>query len=69
MDAQEDVLRQLLGPRRVGHAARNEREDQPLVSIDQLTKRLIVSAPTPLDEQLLWSLAHRQAGSSFAGME
>ena len=61
-DAQEDLLRQLLGPRRIGHAAGNEGEDQPLVSIDQLTKRFIVSAPAPLDELSLRTSRYASSG-------
>ena len=53
MDAKEDVLRQVFGPRFVLDRPRNQREDQVLVAIDQLLKCAFIATAAALDELAL----------------
>ena len=53
MDAKENVLRQIFGPRLVLDRSRNQREHQILVAIDQLFERAFVALAAALDELAL----------------
>jgi len=53
VDAQEHVLREILRTRSILHRARNQREHQVLVPIDELLKRALVAATASLDELAL----------------
>ncbi len=58
MDAQEDVLRQILGVRSIDHRSRDQGEHQILVPIDQFLKRMLVTGPAALDELALVEIFH-----------
>ena len=52
MHAQEHFLRQLLRPRPVGHASRDECPHQPLMLVHQFAEGVLVALPAPLDDLL-----------------
>jgi hypothetical protein len=50
VDAQEDVLRKILSAVPIGHTARDQREHQPFVTLDELLKCLSVTSTTGIDQ-------------------
>ena len=58
MDAQEDVLRQVLGARSILNRPRDQGKHQILVAIDQFLKRVLISGPAALDELALVDIFH-----------
>ena len=53
VDSQKNFLREVLHLRLVGHASRNQGEDQAFVLINELPERFIVALPAPFDELML----------------
>ena len=58
VDAQEDVLREVLGARSILYRARNQSEYQILVAIDEFLERALISGPAALDELALVDIFH-----------
>ena len=58
MDAQEDVLREVLGARSILYRARDQGEHQILVAIDQFLERVLIAGPAALDELALVDIFH-----------
>ena len=67
MDAQEDVLREILGARPVLHRAGDQGEDQVLVPVDQLLEGALVAAAAALDELALVDGLHQPLVLEHAG--
>ena len=58
MNPEKDVLREIFRPRRILHGARNQREHQPLVRVDQFLKGAFVARTAALHELALVDGGH-----------
>jgi hypothetical protein len=53
MDPEEHLLRHVFAPPRIADAAGHQGEHQPLVTLHQFAKRLLVALAAPLHELVL----------------
>src|SRR5262249_38729592 len=58
MNAEKNILREILGPRPILHRARDQCENEAFVPIDQLLERALVAGTAPLDERALVDRLH-----------
>ena len=58
MDAQEHVLREILGARSILYGARDQGEHEILVAIDQFLERVLITRAAALDELALVDIFH-----------
>ena len=58
VDAQKDVLREILGPRSILHRPRDQGKHQILVAIDEFLERAFISGSAALDELALVDIFH-----------